>query len=110
MIVLWRVTEVCNLACGFCAYDRRVERSRNGADPEQVRRFARLLGLFHRRTGERVMLSWLGGEPLLVLSSGARDGRRTPAPALAPVLATALRRIRSRTAADRRSTRRPWAA
>lgn len=78
MIVLWRVTEVCNLACGFCAYDRRVERSRNAAGPEQVRRFARLLGLFHRRTGERVMLSWLGGEPLLwpslfALSQELRD-------------------------------------
>ena len=65
MIVLWRVTEVCNLACGFCAYDRSVERSRAAADREQVSRFARLLGAFHRQTGERVMLSWLGGEPLL---------------------------------------------
>lgn len=65
MIVLWRVTEVCNLACAFCAYDRRVQRSRGVADPGQVRRFAALLGAFRRRSGERVLLSWLGGEPLL---------------------------------------------
>jgi len=26
MIVLWRVTQKCNLSCPFCSYDRRVTR------------------------------------------------------------------------------------
>ena len=64
MIVLWRVTERCNLACGFCAYDRRVRRGRESAAAETVLRFARVLGDWQRSSGERVLLSWLGGEPL----------------------------------------------
>lgn len=65
MIVLWRVTERCNYACGFCAYDRRVDRSRRVVAAEEVERFGRLLGGYGRATGEPVLLSWLGGEPLL---------------------------------------------
>ena len=65
MIVLWRVTERCNYACGFCAYDRRVERPRAVVDTGEVERFGRLLGEYGRATGRRVLLSWLGGEPLL---------------------------------------------
>ena len=65
MIVLWRVTERCNLACGFCAYDRRLRRARRDTEVDSVRRFAAVLGALQRRTGERVLLSWLGGEPLL---------------------------------------------
>lgn len=65
MIVLWRVTTMCNLACGFCAYDRRVPVPRVHADPLEVERVAGLLGAYRRATGEDVLLSWLGGEPLL---------------------------------------------
>ncbi|MCC2657188.1 MAG: hypothetical protein K0Q76_2296 [Panacagrimonas sp.] len=64
MIVLWRITERCDLACGFCAYDRRLRRTRHDADVGSIRRFAAVLGALQRRTGERVLLSWLGGEPL----------------------------------------------
>lgn len=65
MIVLWRVTERCNYACGFCAYDRRVERSRRVVAADEAERFGRLLGDYAAATGEPVLLSWLGGEPLL---------------------------------------------
>lgn len=65
MIVVWRVTERCNLSCPFCAYDRRVERSRREADPAAILRFARVLAEHATRTGTRVLVSWLGGEPLL---------------------------------------------
>lgn len=65
MIVLWRVTQRCNLACGFCAYDRRLGGDRQEADLQQVERIGALLAEHKRITGERVLLSWLGGEPLL---------------------------------------------
>ena len=65
MIVLWRITTVCNLACGFCAYDRRVVQPRRQVDADEVERVATLLGRYQVTSGEPVMLSWLGGEPLL---------------------------------------------
>jgi MoaA/NifB/PqqE/SkfB family radical SAM enzyme len=65
MIVLWRVTQRCNLSCPFCAYDRRVEWQRNEAEPALVRRFGDVLSAYQRQTGDRVLVSWLGGEPLL---------------------------------------------
>jgi MoaA/NifB/PqqE/SkfB family radical SAM enzyme len=65
MIVVWRVTERCNLACGFCAYDRRLPGARRDADGSAAERFGRLLGTYQAETGEPVLLSWLGGEPFL---------------------------------------------
>jgi len=65
VIVVWRVTERCNLACAFCAFDRRLERSRESADPAAMLAFGSTLGAYRRATGNRVLVSWLGGEPLL---------------------------------------------
>lgn len=65
MIVLWRVTEQCNLACGFCAYDRRLPGTRASADPARAMRFGRILADYQHWTGAPVLLSWLGGEPML---------------------------------------------
>lgn len=65
MIVLWRVSERCNLGCGFCAYDRRRPGPRRDVDATTVERIGRLFGEYRRATGERVLWSWLGGEPLL---------------------------------------------
>ena len=65
MIVVWRVTERCNLACSFCAYDRRVARSRRDADPASVLAFGSALAEYQRVTADAVLVSWLGGEPLL---------------------------------------------
>lgn len=65
MIVVWRVTERCNLSCPFCAYDRRLPGARRELEMQTVERFAGVLGDYRRTTGERVLLSWLGGEPLL---------------------------------------------
>jgi MoaA/NifB/PqqE/SkfB family radical SAM enzyme len=65
MIVVWRVTERCNLSCAFCAFDRTLATPRRDAELRSVERFGRLLGDYRRTTGERVLVSWLGGEPLL---------------------------------------------
>lgn len=65
LIVVWRITERCNLGCAFCAYSRALDRSRRDADSAEVRRFGNVLADFQQSTGRRVLVSWLGGEPLL---------------------------------------------
>src|SRR4051794_13943018 len=65
LIVVWRITERCNLGCAFCAYSRTLERTRSEADPVEMRRFGKVLADFQQATGQRVLISWLGGEPLL---------------------------------------------
>lgn len=64
MIVVWQVTEHCNLACPFCRFDRTQGGKRRNADPQAIRRFGECLTQYQEETGESVLVSWLGGEPL----------------------------------------------
>jgi len=75
MIILWRVSNHCNLACPFCAYDKRLGLLREKADPAQVARFIDLLGAWRSATGRPALLSWLGGEPLLWAPRAELDAR-----------------------------------
>jgi MoaA/NifB/PqqE/SkfB family radical SAM enzyme len=61
LVVVWRVTERCDTACGFCAYDVRLSRPRREVEADEVLRFGALLA----RIDRPVLLSFLGGEPLL---------------------------------------------
>ena len=65
LVVLWRVTERCNLACSFCAYDRNVARDRLETSAHDALTLAETLGRWRRESGRRILVSWLGGEPLL---------------------------------------------
>jgi AdoMet-dependent heme synthase len=65
VVVVWRVTQRCNLGCPFCGYDRRLPWTRRDADPTQILAFGAVLADFQRVTGRRVLVSWIGGEPLL---------------------------------------------
>lgn len=65
MIVVWRVTTRCNLSCAFCAYDKRVPGLRREVDAASVVAFAAVLADYSERTGDPVLVSWIGGEPLL---------------------------------------------
>lgn len=75
MIVLWRVTTVCNLACGFCAFDRRLPGTRQMLEAERMQPLLDLLGQLRQATGRRVLLSWIGGEPLLWRQRAQVDAR-----------------------------------
>jgi MoaA/NifB/PqqE/SkfB family radical SAM enzyme len=65
LVVVWRVTTRCNLACPFCAYDRRLDISRVNADASLIARMAPTFAQWSKATGLPVLVSWLGGEPLL---------------------------------------------
>ncbi|MBK8232909.1 MAG: radical SAM protein [Candidatus Eisenbacteria bacterium] len=64
MVVVWRVTEQCNLACGFCGFDRTLNRVRVETSVESLRRFGAVLRDWSLASGESVLVSWIGGEPL----------------------------------------------
>ena len=64
LIIVWRVTESCDLGCSFCAYSRYLRRPRGHADPEQVLAFGVLLGQYAAKYSRDILVSWLGGEPL----------------------------------------------
>lgn len=64
MIVVWRITQACNLSCPFCSYDRTRPGPRAEAELATVQAFGAVLAEFQRETGRRVLVSWLGGEPL----------------------------------------------
>ena len=65
MIVVWRVTARCNLFCPFCAYDRALPGRRLAVKPEDTTQFASVLGEYRQSSGKKVLISWIGGEPLL---------------------------------------------
>ncbi len=64
LVVVWRVTEYCDLGCRFCGYSRSIQRPRCVAEPEQVRSFGAALGEYAAQSRREVLVSWLGGEPL----------------------------------------------
>lgn len=65
MIIVWRITQRCNLTCAFCAWDRSVPGERLELPRERALRFGELLADYQSQTQDRVLVSWLGGEPTL---------------------------------------------
>ena len=65
LVIVWRITEACDLGCHFCAYSRHLRRRRVSADPKQVLAFGKLLGEYAKTYTRDILVSWLGGEPLL---------------------------------------------
>ncbi|MBN1352824.1 radical SAM protein [candidate division KSB1 bacterium] len=65
MLIVCRVTGKCDLGCPFCGYDRRISRTRCDIDPEKLLRFGALLHDYRRFSGDRVLVCWIGGEPLI---------------------------------------------
>ena len=65
LVVVWRVTEACDLGCWFCEYNRRLHRRRYSIRAEDALAFGRVLAAYAAATGRPVLVSWLGGEPLV---------------------------------------------
>ena len=64
LVVVWRITEHCDLGCHFCAYSRTRRRPRGMADRDQVLAFGALLSQYAAASSRDILVSWLGGEPL----------------------------------------------
>lgn len=64
-VIVWRITQTCNMKCKFCSYSKEVERQRNDADLEEVERVSDILGQYRQKTKEEMLISFIGGEPLL---------------------------------------------
>jgi len=64
-VVLWRVMDECNLACPFCAYDKRLKFPRSTVETRDVIRMIEMLSALQKAKNRPVMMSWLGGEPTL---------------------------------------------
>lgn len=65
LVVVWRVTDRCNLACGFCAHDSRLRYERKQVQRGTVLRFGSLLQSYSHQLKSSTHLSLLGGEPML---------------------------------------------
>ena len=65
LVIVWRVYEPCNLGCHFCGYSREIVRKRHIVRPDVIANFGKILAAFQAKTGRQVLVSWLGGEPLL---------------------------------------------
>jgi len=65
LVIVWRVYEPCNLACGFCEYNREIIRKRHIVNSDEILRFGKILSEFQQHTNKEVLVSWLGGEPTL---------------------------------------------
>lgn len=64
-VIVWRITQQCNLLCRFCSYSREVERRRDEADGQEIERVSEVLGDYKQLTGDHILVSWIGGEPFL---------------------------------------------
>lgn len=65
LVVVWSITDFCDVGCKFCGYSRSLKRARQHADLDMVLAFGQILRQFQRHTGREVLVSWLGGEPFL---------------------------------------------
>lgn len=64
LVIVWRVTEHCDLACRFCEFSRERAWPRQRADEASAIAFGAVLRDVAAQTGRAVHISFLGGEPL----------------------------------------------
>lgn len=64
-VVVWRLTEACDLDCGFCDFRRSNRFVRSRLEGDEVRRVSLLIQEWAQQRLQQVVVSWLGGEPLL---------------------------------------------
>ncbi len=65
LVLVWRVTTRCQLDCRFCGFACSQPGPRQDANPGLVQGLGALLAGHAARSGARVLVSLLGGEPLL---------------------------------------------
>lgn len=64
-VIVWRVTETCNLGCAFCLYDKNINKPRGSANPHEIKQFIDILKEYANYQNRDILLSWIGGEPFM---------------------------------------------
>lgn len=63
-VIVWRISEHCSLACRFCGFSRDIPRSRAVADVRAALGLGKVLAEVQQRLSGKILVTWLGGEPL----------------------------------------------
>lgn len=63
LIVVVRVNTECALRCSFCGYSRDLNRPAKTIDDNKLKEFGKILQQQQSARNQRVLVSWLGGEP-----------------------------------------------
>ena len=64
-VIVWRITQDCNMRCRFCSYSCDVDRQRDDASIEEISQFIEVLGRCRSQRDENILVSWIGGEPFI---------------------------------------------
>lgn len=64
-VLVIEISTVCNLACGFCAHDKRLAVPRQTIPRDALEAFLHIVGQSASQRKETQLVSWLGGEPFL---------------------------------------------
>lgn len=64
-VIVWRITQNCNMNCLFCSYSMEVKRTRGNASPDDIRALIKVLGAYKKQNNCNMLISWIGGEPFL---------------------------------------------
>lgn len=64
-VIVWRVTQDCNMNCMFCSYSNEIKRKRDSAKNEDILRIVELLREYKIKNNREILVSWIGGEPFL---------------------------------------------
>jgi len=64
-VIVWRITQNCNMNCLFCSYSNEIQRQRDVANNSDISRFLKVLGTYKNESDQEILVSWIGGEPFL---------------------------------------------
>ena len=64
-VIVWRITQHCNMNCLFCSYSNEIDRKRDTSEFSSVIRFIDFLKKYKEKSGKEILVSWIGGEPFL---------------------------------------------
>lgn len=65
LVIIWNVTENCNVGCRFCSYGGDGCVPARNADRDEIVRLGAFFRDYARQRHREILVSWIGGEPFL---------------------------------------------
>jgi len=59
-VIVWRITQNCNMNYQFCSYSNEIQRIRDVANYEDILRFLKILGMYKDLNKREILISWIG--------------------------------------------------